>query len=116
MIGLSIVGTAISTSARVRAICSSVASGSNRRRIELGGLEHRLEFLVVDGRTHSLARQHVCELGTGEVGVERDEVASESRYRGRRLNEAAVVAAHDRHPPAGAELEVPMQTAGERGC
>ena len=61
--------------------------------VEPGRVEQRLELLVVDRGGHAFALEHVAELRSGEVGVQRDQVAPEPRRGGRRVDEAAVVAA-----------------------
>ena len=54
------------------------------------------ELLVVDQRGGRLAAQDVGDLGAGEGGVEVELAGAELRARDGRLDEPAVVAAHDR--------------------
>ncbi len=66
-------------------------------------LEHVRELLVVDHRLRLLALGDVGELRSAERGVEEECVGPELRAGQRRLDPAAVVAAHDRDRVAGAD-------------
>ena len=75
--------------------------------------EQVLELLVVDQRRGLLALHHVGELGRREGGVQVEGDGAELRAGHRRLDEVAVVAAHDRDAVAQPDALV-AQGAGER--
>ena len=78
------------------------------------GLLYQLrELLVVDQCHGVFARDHVGDLRAGEVGVEVQRARPQLRAGDRRLDEAAVVAAHDRDAVAFADAGLP-QAPGER--
>jgi hypothetical protein len=80
----------------------------------LGRLGHQAgELLVVDQGDRLFAAHDIGELRAGERGVQVDDVGAELRARDRRLDEAAVVAAHDRDAVA-LEDSVVAQRVGER--
>ena len=71
-----------------------------------GVLEQLGELLVVDDRHRLLALDDLRELRAGEGGVQVERVGAELGERDRRLDEAAVVAAHDRDAVALADAGV----------
>ncbi len=79
----------------------------------LDPLEKATELLVVDQQRRPLALDHVGELRTGEHRVQVERAGAELGRRDRRLDEAAVVAAHDRDPVAARDPP-PGEGAGER--
>ena len=60
-----------------RATHVTVVPRDDPRALEPGVVEHVLELLVIDRRAGSLPCEHVGELGAGEVGVQRHQVAAE---------------------------------------
>ena len=65
------------------------------------------ELLVVDDGVSALASDHLRQGGSGERGVQQQQVGADAVGRNDGLDEAAVVAAHDPdHPrlPAGERL------------
>src|SRR4029079_16512214 len=61
-----------------------------------GLLQQSAELLVVDERLRLLALDHIGQLRPGERGVHIEGTGAELGNRERRLDEATVVAAHDR--------------------
>ena len=61
-----------------------------------GRAQESVELVVGDEHVDVLALEHVGELWCGETGIEQHRVGAESRHRGDRLDEAAMIAAHDR--------------------
>ena len=66
-------------------------------------VEQAGELLVVDERLRPLAPRHLDQLRAGEHRVEVERAGAELGRGQRRLDEAAVVAAHDPDPVAGAD-------------
>ena len=78
----------------------------------VGLVEELGELLVVHDDLRLLALQHVDELGTGEGGVQVEDVGAELGGGDARVDEAAVVAAHDRDGVTGTDA-VAAQGVGE---
>src|SRR5215217_2339295 len=89
--------------ARVAGLLLGLVPGDEAREVDLGVAEQVRELLVVDERLRGLALEHVGQLRLGERRVEEEGVRAELRAGHDRLDEAAVVAAHDRHAVARAD-------------
>ena len=79
----------------------------------LDALQQAAELLVVDQQPRALARDHVGELGAGEHRVQIERAGAELGRGDRRVDEAAVVSAHDPDPVASPDAE-PGERVGER--
>ena len=106
-----LVGRRRAASSEVVAISSSVVcslgsspssdpgdEAGDLRRVLLGPGEQLVELGVVDDRLRLLALDHAVQLRAGEVGVHEQHGRAELRAGEQRVDEAAVVAAHDRDP------------------
>ena len=71
------------------------------------------ELLVVDERLRRLAPSHLGQLRAGEHRVEVERAGAELGRRQSRLDEAAVVAAHDPDPVAVADPKLGRESVGE---
>jgi hypothetical protein len=76
-------------------------------------VEQAGELLVVDQRLRPLATGHLDELRPGEHRVQVERAGAELGAGQRRLDEAAMVAAHDPDPVAVADPD-PLEGVGER--
>ena len=75
---------------------------------------HRIgELLVVDHRVRAFAVDHLGQRRAGERGVEQQHVCADPVGCDQRFDEAAVVAAHDRHHVRGSAGQ-PLQRRGQR--
>ena len=92
----------------------ALAPGDDPGPVEAGGLKQRLKLLVVDRSGDAFALEHLAELRCGEVATQRHEVTPEPRRGDRRVQESAVVAAHDRDPVVGSDPLGGVQRARER--
>ena len=98
---------------RVLGLALRLAPGDVALAAVAGVGQHLGELLVVDDRLRLLAVGDVGELRAGERGVEEERVGPELRARDDRLDEAAVVAGHDRHVVALVDAVV-GERVGER--
>ena len=91
----------------------SVGPADDPRDALVDPVEQAGELLVVDERLRSLAARHLDQLRPGEHRVEVERAGAELGRGERRLDEAAVVAAHDPDPVAVADPHL-AEGVGER--
>ena len=91
----------------------AVGPGDDPPHAPVDPVEQPGELLVVDQRLRPLAPRHLDQLRPGEHRVEVERAGAELGGGQRRLDEAAVVAAHDPDPVAGADPD-PGERVGER--
>jgi hypothetical protein len=82
----------------VGSLCTLLLPGDVAAKARGDAGEQVGELVVIDQGRRSLALDHVRELGPGEGGVQIEGDRAELRAGHRRLDEVAVVAAHDRDP------------------
>jgi hypothetical protein len=78
-----------------------------------GQVDGLREYGVVNDATESMMAECLCELRSGEFGVDEDGVGSRRGSGQHRLDEAPMVSAHHSHSATGAELEPVVENGGQ---